>query len=555
MYEAALFSPTGGVLAVAGIGGSTRDAGAAAARRRCAARGCSSRTRQIEPAPTAASCCASSCPVNSGDRLDPLQLLQVIEPVPRALAQDAEKVQAGCARLPGDLVLARGAEAPVRADADADAAARAHLARSGSRSCCPSASPRRSGCSPKARARSRRAISRAASRSTSRDELGVLTESFNTMTAQLAEAQREDRGVAARDRDDARLSRKHPRQPVGRRAGVRRPLPAAHGEPERRGDPAAAARRPDRRAARRLGRAGCRRSRRSPSSSPKAFAAAATASGSARRELTVANLTRTLLMRGSRLPGAPVAGYVVVFDDVSELVQAQRDAAWAEVARRLAHEIKNPLTPIQLSAERLAVKLDGAARGRRRRRRCGAARRRSSSQVARDEAHGRRFRDLRAAAAARARCSRSTWPPSCSTCSRCTTICARTSSLSLPDAPGRHPGRAHPPAPGVPQSPAECDRCPGRRRRPALRDRARRRATARRRSSFADHGPGFARRRARARVRAVRDDQGEGHRPRPRDREEDRRRARRPRRARERAAARRARDARVSRCATAPRRR
>jgi len=49
---------------------------------------------------------------------------------------------------------------------------------------------------------------------------------------------------------------------------------------------------------------------------------------------------------------------------VSELVQAQRDAAWAEVARRLAHEIKNPLTPIQLSAERLAVKLgphlDGA---------------------------------------------------------------------------------------------------------------------------------------------------------------------------------------------------
>jgi two-component system, NtrC family, nitrogen regulation sensor histidine kinase NtrY len=46
-----------------------------------------------------------------------------------------------------------------------------------------------------------------------------------------------------------------------------------------------------------------------------------------------------------------------VFDDVSDLVQAQRDAAWAEVARRLAHEIKNPLTPIQLSAERLQHKL------------------------------------------------------------------------------------------------------------------------------------------------------------------------------------------------------
>jgi nitrogen fixation/metabolism regulation signal transduction histidine kinase len=74
-------------------------------------------------------------------------------------------------------------------------------------------------------------------------------------------------------------------------------------------------------------------------------------------ELTVAGLTRVLLMRGSRLPVTPVAGYVVVFDDVTDLVHAQRDAAWGEVARRLAHEVKNPLTPIQLSAERLAVKL------------------------------------------------------------------------------------------------------------------------------------------------------------------------------------------------------
>jgi nitrogen fixation/metabolism regulation signal transduction histidine kinase len=74
-------------------------------------------------------------------------------------------------------------------------------------------------------------------------------------------------------------------------------------------------------------------------------------------ELSVANLMRTLLMRGSRLPVVPVAGYVVVFDDVTDLAQAQRDAAWGEVARRLAHEIKNPLTPIQLSAERLERKL------------------------------------------------------------------------------------------------------------------------------------------------------------------------------------------------------
>jgi nitrogen fixation/metabolism regulation signal transduction histidine kinase len=46
-------------------------------------------------------------------------------------------------------------------------------------------------------------------------------------------------------------------------------------------------------------------------------------------------------------------GYVIVYDDITTLLQAQRDAAWGEVARRLAHEIKNPLTPIQLSAERM----------------------------------------------------------------------------------------------------------------------------------------------------------------------------------------------------------
>jgi len=49
----------------------------------------------------------------------------------------------------------------------------------------------------------------------------------------------------------------------------------------------------------------------------------------------------------------------LVFDDISEIVSAQRSQAWGEVARRLAHEIKNPLTPIQLSAERLERKLDG----------------------------------------------------------------------------------------------------------------------------------------------------------------------------------------------------
>jgi nitrogen fixation/metabolism regulation signal transduction histidine kinase len=68
--------------------------------------------------------------------------------------------------------------------------------------------------------------------------------------------------------------------------------------------------------------------------------------------------TQVLLLRATRFGEAENAGLIVVFDDVTHLLQAQRDAAWAEVARRLAHEIKNPLTPIQLSAERLQLKLE-----------------------------------------------------------------------------------------------------------------------------------------------------------------------------------------------------
>jgi nitrogen fixation/metabolism regulation signal transduction histidine kinase len=68
---------------------------------------------------------------------------------------------------------------------------------------------------------------------------------------------------------------------------------------------------------------------------------------------------QTLLCRGSPLPlpDSEQRGHVVVFDDITSLITAQRNAAWGEVARRLAHEIKNPLTPIQLSAERLRHKL------------------------------------------------------------------------------------------------------------------------------------------------------------------------------------------------------
>ncbi len=74
-------------------------------------------------------------------------------------------------------------------------------------------------------------------------------------------------------------------------------------------------------------------------------------------ELARRNTRRTLLVRiAAEVVASEVRGFVVTFDDISELLSAQRKAAWADVARRIAHEIKNPLTPIQLSAERLRRK-------------------------------------------------------------------------------------------------------------------------------------------------------------------------------------------------------
>ncbi|MFL6658609.1 MAG: sensor histidine kinase [Massilia sp.] len=71
----------------------------------------------------------------------------------------------------------------------------------------------------------------------------------------------------------------------------------------------------------------------------------------------------TVLARGSRLPARAGSGFIVVFDDISDVISAQRSIAWGEVARRLAHEIKNPLTPIQLSAERMQMKLEARLQG------------------------------------------------------------------------------------------------------------------------------------------------------------------------------------------------
>ncbi|MCK5876712.1 MAG: HAMP domain-containing protein [Candidatus Marithrix sp.] len=76
-----------------------------------------------------------------------------------------------------------------------------------------------------------------------------------------------------------------------------------------------------------------------------------------RKEISIFGVRgrKTLICQGTQLQLSD-HGYVIVFDDVTTLIQAQRNAAWSEVAQRLAHEIKNPLTPIQLSAERLRYK-------------------------------------------------------------------------------------------------------------------------------------------------------------------------------------------------------
>jgi len=80
-----------------------------------------------------------------------------------------------------------------------------------------------------------------------------------------------------------------------------------------------------------------------------------------REQITLFGISgrQVLMCHSARLPGDPAGvarGQVIVFDDITALIQGQRDAAWGEVARRLAHEIKNPLTPIQLSAERIRRK-------------------------------------------------------------------------------------------------------------------------------------------------------------------------------------------------------
>jgi nitrogen fixation/metabolism regulation signal transduction histidine kinase len=171
---------------------------------------------------------------------------------------------------------------------------------------------------------------------TSRDELGVLTESFNSMTRQLDEAQRVvEANRMALESAKARLENIL----ANLSAGVLvfdRALALTisnHGAQAILGaDVESFA-------------AEMREQFRAHGSLPW------------QQEIEFKGTGKTLLVRGTALAQDPEGGYVLVFDDITQLIQAQRATAWAEVARRLAHEIKNPLTPIQLSAERMEMKL------------------------------------------------------------------------------------------------------------------------------------------------------------------------------------------------------
>jgi nitrogen fixation/metabolism regulation signal transduction histidine kinase len=186
------------------------------------------------------------------------------------------------------------------------------------------------------------------------DELGILTESFNTMTTQLSEA----RAAALGNQEQLESAKAYLESILAKlSAGVLsfdserclrsanpsavqilgvdlQPLIGVHLDDWLTHD-----------------------ARLAEISAAVLEAIAAGGSDTWERQLEVAARSKVLLLRGSALQTGVEGGFVVVFDDITRLLQAQRYAAWGEVARRLAHEIRNPLTPIRLSAERLEHRL------------------------------------------------------------------------------------------------------------------------------------------------------------------------------------------------------
>ena len=196
----------------------------------------------------------------------------------------------------------------------------------------------------------------------SQDEFGVLTQSFNSMTLQLAEARAQaERHQAALTQAKAHLESLLANLSAGVLAfdeelnlrAANRSAGAILGIDFAPLVGAAAARWP-------APAPGVAELGQEIAAS---FARAGTVQWERQVERALHGRTQLLLLRGTRLPAGAEGGCVVVFDDITHLAEAQRAAAWAEVARRLAHEIRNPLTPIQLSAERLQAKLAGRLGG------------------------------------------------------------------------------------------------------------------------------------------------------------------------------------------------
>ena len=190
----------------------------------------------------------------------------------------------------------------------------------------------------------------------SQDELGLLTESFNIMTMQLAEAQAD----AQRNQGQVAAAKAYLESLLGNlSAGVLS------------FDAGSRLRSANRSAEQILGVAVSELVSTHPrewadreprlavigNALQEAFLKVSNEPWETQVELSGVTGPQVLLLRVSTLPAGEQTGMVVVFDDITRMRQAQRLAAWGEVAQRLAHEIKNPLTPIQLSAERLQQRL------------------------------------------------------------------------------------------------------------------------------------------------------------------------------------------------------
>jgi nitrogen fixation/metabolism regulation signal transduction histidine kinase len=360
VHEATIFSERGKLLAFSGTEGSElmpEPPGAAALRQVRAQRS----YRAIEAIPDKGLYLRVVVPLHALGVVEEPRVLQLLQPVPAQLAAEAETVQAGY-REYQELALSRRGLRRLYGVTLTLALLLALL----SASALAFVLSERLSAPLNVLAEGTRAVAsgdfspRAAV--ASRDELGALTESFNRMTVQLAEARAQaERHQAALAQANAYLESLLANLSAGvlafddamRLRSANRSAGAILGADFSSVIGAT----PDQWAVQQPALAAI------GSELERAFARAAAGEWEQQFEREHRGGRQLLLLRGTRLPPEAEGGYVVVFDDITHVAQAQRAAAWAEVARRLAHEIRNPLTPIQLSAERLQLKLAGKLQG------------------------------------------------------------------------------------------------------------------------------------------------------------------------------------------------